>query len=724
MRARVALRARLTATHTSTAQCSRVDALKPTLRELQARRNARNASSKVSASVMRVADALAPAPSSTPTFTDRVTPSDISSMTQRIARAYENALSEASTGTTWATTFGKTLDALGRASEASASVTLPSMTHGDKATREASTRGKDALKAMFDGTFARREVYQAMARVGADSAPNAEARRASEYLMREFERNGAALDEASQKVLMQKLGELEELCSSFCAAINEDTTKVAYTEEELEGVDVTAYDEDEQGARLVGLIAPDMMPVMQFAKRSESRKRMAEAKARQCQDVNTDRFLRVVELRNECARMLGYKSHAEYMLKPKMARTPERAEQFLRDLLVKARGKLDGDLKDLQKLKDEEEGPDAGPIQTWDVAYYSTKFKATLGVDEAKIREYFPLEHVKQEILSTYQSLLGLTFTRVDAEVWHEDVECYSVREADGEQKVLGFFYLDLFPRPGKYTHQCVYPLRPAFAADGEFTPAACVNIGNLSKPSADGKPALLRFREVETFFHEFGHVMHCVLSKSQHSVHAWAWSAVPWPGGVEQDFLEVPSMMLENFVWQPEVLVRLSKHYSTGESLPKEDIDALSASRGALEGYARSRFISMALFDLAVHGGPGPYEFEGQKYDSIDFYNRITASLSKIPSIDGAFPVASWFHLMMGYSAGYYGYLWSEAFAADLFSEFEAKRPNVCDPALGRKYKDMILAPCATVAGDDMLSNFLGREASLNPFLKRMGVL
>jgi len=668
---------------------------------------------------------LAPAPASAPRFTANVRPEDVDAMTSAIARAYGEALEDASRGSTWDTTFGTTLRALGRASAASAAVTLPAMTHRDKATREASTRAKDTLKAMFDGTFARREVYEAMARVGATAAPTSEALRASEYLMREFERNGAALDSKAQSELMRKMGEIEELCSSFCAALNEDSTKVVFTEAELEGVDVNAYDKGgEEGTRLVGLIAPDMMPVLQFAKKSETRKRMAEAKAKQCQDVNTERFLRVVQLRNECAQMLGYKSHAEYMLKPKMAGTPERAEQFLRDLLSKARGKLEEDLQELQKLKDAEEGPNAGPIENWDVSYFSTKFKATLGVDEAKIREYFPLEHVKREILSTYQSLLGLIFTRIDAEVWHEEVECYSVREAEGEQRILGYFYLDLFPRPGKYAHQCVYPLRPSFTENGVVTTAACVNIGNLSKPGSDGKPALLRFREVETFFHEFGHVMHCVLSKSEYSVHAWAWSAVPWPGGVEQDFLEVPSMMLENFVWQPEVLRRLSKHYSTGESLPEGDIAALSASRGALEGYARSRFISMALFDLAVHGGPGPYEFEGKKYDTIEFYNVITEKLSKIPSIKDAFPCASWYHPMMGYSAGYYGYLWSEAFAADLFSEFEAKKPNVCDPALGRKYRDTILAPCATVNGDNMLQNFLGRDASLNPFLRRMGVL
>jgi len=674
-----------------------------------------------------VARSRAPAPPSAPRFTSSITALDVEECVRAIEKEYVDALeriARASEGA-WEETFGVALAALARASAASARATLPSMTHADADVRQASARGKDALKAMFDETFTRRGVYEALKSAKARGAPDAEGERASAYLLREFERKGAALNEREQRELMVKYGEIEALCSAFCAAVNEDGYKLEFTEKELEGVDVNAYVVGEApGTRLVGLIAPDMTPVLQFAKNAETRRRMTEAKARQCQDVNTERFLRVVALRDECAKMLGYESHAAYMLKPKMAGTPARVDDFLRDLLGKARGKLAMDIADLQKLKDAEEGPNSGPIQSWDVPYYSRAYKATLGVDEAKIREYFPLEHVKGQILEIYQELLGLTFTRVDAEVWHEEVECYSVQEADGEKKILGFFYLDLFPRPGKYTHQCVYPLRPSFAEGDTTTTAACVNIGNLSKPTSDGKPALLRFREVETFFHEFGHVMHCVLSKSKYSVHAWAWSAVPWPGGVEQDFLEVPSMMLENFVWQPEVLHRLSKHYESGKSLPSTEIDALSASRGALEGYARSRFISMALFDLTVHSGPGPYEFDGVKYNTVDFYNVITEKLSDIPSIKGSFACASWFHLMMGYDAGYFGYLWSEAYAADLFSEFEAKRPDVMDPNLGRKYRDTILAPCATVDGDAMLQNFLGREASLKPFLKRMGVL
>ena len=147
---------------------------------------------------------------------------------------------------------------------------------------------------------------------------------------------------------------------------------------------------------------------------------------------------------------------------------------------------------------------------------------------------------------------------------------------------------------------------------------------------------------------------MHCCLTKSQHSLHSWTWSAAPWPGGVEQDFLEVPSMMLENFVWVPEILRRLSKNISDGSCLPESTIDALSKSRFLMTGYAKMKYLAMALYDLKVHGGPGPYEFEGKEYDAVSLYNIMIEKYTGISPISGSFAAASWFHLLMGYDAGY----------------------------------------------------------------------
>jgi len=308
--------------------------------------------------------------------------------------------------------------------------------------------------------------------------------------------------------------------------------------------------------------------------------------------------------------------------------------------------------------------------------------------------------------------------------VWHIDVECYVVRSkksasTSDSSDILGYFYLDLFPRPGKYSHQCVYPLRPSYHCGDSRVRPACANIGNLT-PNKEGKPSMLPFSQVVTFFHEFGHVMHCVLTKSKHSIQAWAWSAVPWPGGVEQDFLEVPSMMLENFVWQPEILRRLSKS-KEGFPLPEATIDALCRSRFVMDSYSTTKYLSMSLYDIKVHSGSEPFLYKGNEYDAVSLYDAMVTNNTGVASIPGAFPVASWFHLMMGYDAGYYSYIWSEAFAADLFSEFEKMETGIVDNELGERYRDAILSPCAMYDGETMLRSFLGRQPSKDAFVNRM---
>ena len=385
--------------------------------------------------------------------------------------------------------------------------------------------------------------------------------------------------------------------------INEDQTFVLFEEDELTGVpDLKQYKRDETSGKLkVTLKAPDVMPILQFCGNPKSRESWSRGK--QCQDENTDLFLQTVKLRHETAQLLGFKNHASYVLEPKMAQTPEKAMAFLRDILDRSKARLKKDMEILLELKRKEEGEECTKIEPWDVSYYARAYKATLGVDEGKIRDYFPLEHTRDAILSTYEKLLNVTFEKqIDARVWHEEVECYAVYANEDTSKAAGYFYLDLFPREGKYSHQCVYPLRPSFVSDGDIeVPPACVNIGNLSRSTDPSKPSLLRFREVETFFHEFGHVMHCVLTKSRHSMQAWAWSAVPWPGGVEQDFLEVPSMMLENFVWRKEVLETLSNHNETNQALPEDEIEKLSR-RDLPWTDIIAVDSSMAMYDLLIH--------------------------------------------------------------------------------------------------------------------------
>ena len=694
--------------------------------------------------------------SRTPALTSDISAQDVQNLCGQLKSKFEEtiqSIEDSSSSTTkpkrWDNTFASLSLALGEASEISALITLPSMTHKDSKVRQASTKSKDELKSMFDSTFGRPQLYQTLKGLPKQEIENQTStdQHFHKLMMNAFHRNGCDLNDDQRIELLEKRQQIEEICSAFSFAINENNDCLYFSDEELDGI--TNLDqfpivmeegqkEDSKnkiGKRKVVLKAPFTVPVLQFAKSPKTRQAVAMAMAKKCQAENTNRFLQTLMLRHETAELLGYKSHAHYMLEPKMASTPENAESFLLDLIEQLKSKRDEDLQILSNFKqeDDDDDDDNHIIQPWDVNYYIRTYKATLGVDEAKLQEYFPLDHVKNEILKIYEELLHLKFIKVeDAEIWHEDVECYAVMPAsegnedkDDDGDALGYFYFDIYPREGKYSHQCVYPLRPSYTlpTTGERIKPACVNIGNLSR-GKDGQPSMLRFREVETFFHEFGHVVHCVLGQSNHSLQSWAWSAVPWPGGVEQDFLEVPSMMLENFVWQPEILKRLSKRPSDDASLPEEMIDALCKSRMVMEGYSRCRYLAMALYDLKVHSGRGPYEYLGKSYDAIELFDVMMKDISGVSNIPGTFQVASWFHPMMGYDAGYYSYIWSEAFASDLFSEFEnhgTSNNKIIDPILGEKYRETILSPCAMLDGDSMLKNFLGRKASNHAFLKRV---
>lgn len=573
--------------------------------------------------------------------------------------------------------------ALGDASTASVRVTLPSMVHADADVRAASNSAKDYLKNMFDEALSNEELYQHLLPVDGDGVNKEningnEDARFQFNILRTLRRNGCGLGKgvSTRSTVLEKRRKIEELCTNFCAVINEHDECLLFANDELAGIgDIDRYPIDEAtGKRTVSLKAPDTTPVLKFASNSDTRRRVTEASSRKCQKVNTQRFVEVLKLRDECAKILGYKSHSEYMCEIKMVATPENAESFLLELVDAYEPLREREMALLLDMKRQDVGGETVALEQWDMLYYTGKYTAECaGVDEAALRSYFPLEFVKKTICAIYEKLLGLKFELVDdAQVWHEDVECYAVRSSREENEVIGHFYLDIHPRTGKYSHQCVYPLRPSYSTkDGRVLPA-CVNVGNLT-PSREGSPSMLLFREVEvrnnngvvvrkfflpsksytntlqTFFHEFGHVMHCVLTNARHSLHSWAWSAVPWYGGVEQDMLEVPSMMLENFVWQPEVLRLLSKHEKDGSCLSERDIEALSESRFLMTGYTRSKYLAMALYDLKVHSGVAPYEFEGNEYDAISLYNAMIEKYTGVAPIQDSFAAASWFHLLMG---------------------------------------------------------------------------
>eukprot|EP00804_Cyclotella_cryptica_P009207 CCRYP_019218-RA/>CCRYP_019218-RA protein AED:0.24 eAED:0.24 QI:77/1/1/1/0.33/0.25/4/1423/702 len=666
------------------------------------------------------------------------TPSSVRAEAQAIIEKFKASINDIKDGKC-GDPFATLSLALGDASAESARVTLPSMVHEDAEVRAESNRMKDALANMFSAAFTDSGLLRALSdkkqyTSKQISEEDEKFRRDVTFLLEA--RNGGNAPQDIRHELQNTRQQIEALCTAFCSCINENEDHLLFSDDELRGVgDIDRFPLDYYTKkRKVSLKAPSTLPVLKFARNAETRRTVLEALSKKCQEENTPRFEQVLKLRHEAANILAtYPHHAAYQLAPKMASDVKCATEFLNECVSLYKPKLEREMKLLTDLK-KELHPEEGGLQAWDMEYYIREFKARCaGVDEASLRQYFPLEHVKGSILSIYEELLELKFVReIDADIWHSDVECYSVSDAStGERH--GYFYLDLFPRDGKYSHQCVYPLRPSYVKDdGTRVPPACVNLCNLTPPR-EGSPSLLLFREVETFFHEFGHVMHCVLTKSKHTLHSWAWSAVPWPGGVEQDFLEVPSMMLENFVWQPEILQRLSSHIDDGSSLPDQTIRALNNSRMLMTGFTKMKYLAMALYDLRVHTSAGPdatsdkqnpYVVDEVSHNASSLFNAMMKKYTGMEQVKGSFAGASWLHLMQGYDAGYYGYIYSECYAADLFSEFEAlARDNkpIIDSELGRKYRQTILERGATKCGVEMLIDFLGREPSNEAFSYRV---
>eukprot|EP00928_Gymnodinium_smaydae_P005183 TRINITY_DN11784_c0_g4_i1.p1 TRINITY_DN11784_c0_g4~~TRINITY_DN11784_c0_g4_i1.p1 ORF type:complete len:549 (+),score=84.93 TRINITY_DN11784_c0_g4_i1:55-1647(+) len=365
-------------------------------------------------------------------------------------------------------------------------------------------------------------------------------------------------------------------------------------------------------------------------------------------------------------------------------------------------------------------------FSVWDQAFYTDLIKREeLSLDDETLKEFFPLEATIERLLRIYSELLGLDFVRSSSlPVWHEDVVAFEVKRQDS---VVGHLYLDQFPRDGKFGHQMIIPLSPSYVDDktGQRCVPACANISNLPRPQ-DGKPALLRFAEMRTLFHELGHAVHCLCTTTQYSILSWAWPMVPWPGGVEQDFLEVPSMALEKFASEPMLLRRVAAHFS-GQDEPRlsdDTIERIQSLDKFMVGTSQSKYFAMALFDIILHSQASPYVFGGQKYSSIEeLFRACLESHTTLAQIPGTHPCASWYHLVIGYDAGYYGYGWSDVYAADVFECLLQSPSGALSSEAGGRLRDAILGPCASRAGADMLRDFLGREPTADAWCRRNGV-
>lgn len=516
-----------------------------------------------------------------------------------------------------------------------------------------------------------------------------------------FKRNGLGLPKEQREELKALMKQLVEIEIEFSKRLREVDDCLYVTNEELKGLpeDYKArLKKAPDGRRIVTMNYPDYLPFMANAECGEARRKLEFLYNNRGGERNVGLLESAIELRQKIAALLGYRNYADYVLSDRMAKDSETVNKFEENIRSRLVSKGKEELKERLALK----GGDGETLNAWETSYYNNILKKTkYSVDEEKIKEYFPLETVLAGMLDTFGTLLGAKFVPADLPVWHKDVRPYEVRNDDGS--IAAYFYFDLFPRDGKYKHAACFGIRSGRTLpDGTYnTPAAAI-VANFT-PAAEGQPSLLKFDDVVTLFHEFGHVTHNIFTTAKYTTFSGT--------SVSRDFVEVPSQMLENWAYQPEVLNKISGHYKNPtEKLPEETVKRIIAAKNMDSGLFYLRQLLFGILDMEYHTSNGPV-------DSTAVYKRLMKDVALIPMSEGVHPQASFGHIMGGYEAGYYSYLWSRVISVDLFGKF--LETGVMNRETGKKYRDLILAPGRSYDEAAQVRKFLGRDSNPDAFLR-----
>ncbi|XP_001640131.2 thimet oligopeptidase [Nematostella vectensis] len=587
----------------------------------------------------------------------------------------------------------------------------------DKDVRAASTEADRKLSDFEVEMSMRKDIFDNLVAFKENNKQpiSAEAQRVLDKLIKLGRRNGLHLPVDKQNEIKSIKKKLSDLGIDFNRNCNEENTKLYFTKEELAGLPddfVNSLDKREDGKLEVSLKYPHYFPCMRKASNPETRRQLEFAFNRRCMEENTKILEELVVLRKKRSDILGYATHSDYITEMRMSKSAANVSKFLSDLAIKLHPLADAELKTMLDLKEQEckqlGHPYDGKINYWDMRYYMTMVEEkNYVIDHNKLKEYFPLAVVTKGLLDIYQDLLGLRFLEIKKpHVWHEDVQLFSVEDVS-TSTIIGYFYLDLFPREGKFSHAACFGLQPGcLLDDGSRQLSVAAMEANFTRPSEE-RPSLLTHQEVETFFHEFGHVMHQICAKAEFALFSGT--------NVERDFVEAPSQMLENWCWEKEPLRRMSAHFKDKSPIPDEMLDKLIASRNANAGVFNLRQILLGTFDQEIHTSP-------QVVDTAKVFASLSDEILHIPATPGTNMPASFGHLAGGYDAQYYGYLWSEVFCMDMFySRF--KEEGIMSTKVGMDYRRCILEPGGSIDATEMLKNFLGREPSQEAFLVSKGL-
>jgi len=536
-----------------------------------------------------------------------------------------------------------------------------------------------------------------------------------------FSRNGANLSEDKKKRLREIDSELAKLKLTFGENILAETNKyqlhltkeadiAGLPEGEKEAAAQLAKAKDKDGW-LITLDYPSYIPFMKYASNRKLRKELSIAsgsKGFHKDDLdNQENVLNIAKLRHERAQLLGYRTHAHFVLEERMAETPEKVHAFLKELLVKAKPAAAREFKQLEDFAKELDAIDR--LEKWDSAYYSEKLKQKLfDLDDEKLKPYFKLENVIAGVFKVAEKLFGLQFQEVfDIETYHKDVKTYRVY--DENSNLVSLFYADFHPRAGKRSGAWMTSFKSQYVENGNNERPHISNVCNFTKPTAS-KPSLLTFNEVTTLFHEFGHGLHGMLADTIYP--SLSGTSVYW------DFVELPSQILENWCYEKEALALFATHYETGALIPMELVQKIKDSATFQEGMQTLRQLSFGLLDMSWHGAD-PTAISHVKVQE----NKAFEGTDLFPETPETCMSTSFSHIFQGgYSSGYYSYKWAEVLDADAFAYF--KENGIFNKEIATKFKEHILSKGGTENPMDLYKKFRGAEPKIEPLLERAGLV
>jgi thimet oligopeptidase len=590
---------------------------------------------------------------------------------------------------------------------------LMGSTHTNKDIRDEGLASSQTIQKYLTDLSLNEDLYNAVVTFSKSKEAQQLTRYKKKFLedtLLDYQRSGFGLPKEKRVQVKEIFNELADLGLAFSKNISDYQDTLFVSAEEIKGLPENYQKErlQKNGTYAIDMSYPSYVPFMDYALSDEARKNLKFKYNNRAVDSNLSVLNDIIRNRRELVEVLGYKSYAEYRTEDRMAKNPSNVWEFENDLKSKLRAKGEMDIAEMLKIKSSRTGTNASIINVWEAGFYENLvLKENFNLDPEEVRQYFEFNNVTEGLFTVYQRLFNVRFKKVeDPSVWHEDVLMYEVYDG-ATKELIGRFYLDMFPRANKYSHAAAFSVTMGKLTEKDYQKPTTALVCNFPKPTKF-QPSLLTHDNVETYFHEFGHLVHGVLTQAPLMSYAGT--------SVARDFVEAPSQMLENWIWQKESLSLFAKHYETGAVIPDELLDKMIAAKNVNSGTKALQQVYYGVLDFTLHDGYNP---DGDK-STTDIVTKLQNEITFYPYQEGTHMEAAFGHLN-GYGAAYYGYKWSEVYAQDMFSIFEEK--GIMNEEQGMRYRKIILEKGGTEEPLSLVKEFLGRESNSDAFMRSMGV-